>query len=370
MKLEKSTLVFSLTLSTFVLFGCLQPTYARKQEDPEKYYRSPNSLHGKTVLIPIGSHIEGRMNKTISSKRSKPGEKFSIEITSPMLANGSDVIIPIGSRIIGEIIEAIPARRQKRRKGFPKPNGKLRTSLSVLKTPDGVSRPMIASIAGELYSSGAGRISENKALSQPSLGYAGNAASFSAVHPSMQKRGGKRGPQVVKRRDYFRDPVLGVDKSSRMRNRGTPIIRSMIRKGRDIFIMAGSPLTVRIDAPLKISVAPSRGRMSIDLGPAASPVVQKDSQGNYRRFKPAYDPNNPQQTGGAAPSSAPQSKKTFAKRPMLKKAVDPEAHLPRFLRTPKNVKFLQPSPFATQKQSASKPKSPAHAGSRATAPAG
>ena len=44
-----------------------QQAQARKQEDPEKYFRSPNTLHGKTVLIPIGSHIEGRMNQTLGS---------------------------------------------------------------------------------------------------------------------------------------------------------------------------------------------------------------------------------------------------------------------------------------------------------------
>ena len=324
-----------------------QQAQARKQEDPEKYFRSPNTLHGKTVLIPIGSHIEGRMNQTISSRKSRPGEKFSIEITSPVLANGSDVIIPIGSKIVGEVVEAIPASKQKHRRGTPKPTGKLRTSLTVLETPDGMTRPMIASIAGEFMTTSGGRISPNKELSQPSLGYAGSSASFSAVHPSMNKRNyGNRGPQVVKKRDYWKDPVLGID--SRSSNvRGTPVIRSMIKKGRDIYIMSGSPLTIRVDAPLKISVAPSRGRMSIDMGGAASPMVRKDSQGNFRRFQPAGSTPAPTQE---IAGSQPQSQKTFDKKPMLKEPTDPEAHLPRFLRTPKNVRFLKPSPFSVNNQ--------------------
>lgn len=340
------TRLLALPLVLGIIFtGTCHESEARRKEDPDKYYRSPNTLHGKTVLIPIGSHIEGRMNKTISSKKSKSGEKFSIEITSPVLANGSDVIIPIGSRIIGEVVEAIPASKQKRRKGMPKPSGKLRTSLTILKTPDGMSRPMIASIAGEYMATNSGRISPNTELSQPSLGYAGSSASFSAVHPSMNKRNyGNRGPKVVKKRDYWKDPVLGVDRRSGMQ-RGTPIIRSMIKKGRDIYIMSGSPLTIRIDAPLKISVAPSKGRMSIDLGTGASPMVRggRDAQGNFRRFQPAGQGGS---QAPAATTSAPQSKKTFAKKPMLKEPVDPEAHLPRFLRTPKNVQFLKPSPFS------------------------
>ncbi|MBX9724001.1 MAG: hypothetical protein K2X81_21525, partial [Candidatus Obscuribacterales bacterium] len=42
--------------------------------DPEKYFNAPQSLEGKTVVIPIGTVIEGRMNSTISSKDSNQGE--------------------------------------------------------------------------------------------------------------------------------------------------------------------------------------------------------------------------------------------------------------------------------------------------------
>ena len=311
-----------------------------RQEDPEKYYRAPNTLHGKTVLIPIGSHIEGRMNKTISSKTSKQGEKFTIEITSPVLANGSDVIIPIGSKIIGEVVEAIPASKQKHPRGTPKPSGKLRTSLSLLQTPDGMSRPLIASIAGEFLSTGSGRLQPNQELANPSLGYAGSGASFAAVHPSMNKRNyGNQGPKVVSKRDYWQDPVLGVDRFGHTQ-RGTPVIRSMVKKGRDIYIMSGSPLAIRVDAPLKISVAPSKGRMSIDIGTTTPPAVQSSG----RRFQPAGGTQAPPEA--AENSESQENKKAFTHEKMLKEPVDPEAHLPRFLRTPKNLQFLKPSPFS------------------------
>ncbi len=311
-----------------------------RQEDPEKYFRSPNTLHGKTVLIPIGSHIEGRMNKTISSKTSKQGEKFSIEITSPVLANGTDVIIPIGSKIIGEVVEAIPASKQKHPRGTPKPSGKLRTSLTLIQTPDGMSRPLVASIAGEFLATGSGRLQPNQDLQNPSLGYAGSGASFAAVHPSMNKRNyGNQGPKVVTKRDYWQDPVLGVERYGRSQ-RGTPVIRSMIKKGRDIYIMSGSPLSIKIDAPLQISVAPSKGRMSIDIGTSTPPAVQSGG----RRFQPA---GGTQASPEAAQNQENQeNKKAFTHEKMLKEPVDPEAHLPRFLRTPKNLQFLKPSPFA------------------------
>lgn len=362
-----NAIVYSLLSASII---CVVPidVMARPKEDPDKYYRKPNTLHGKTVLIPIGSHIEGRINQTISSRKSRAGQRFTIEITSPVLANGTDVIIPIGSKIIGEVVEATPARKIKRKKGFAKPSGRLRTSLSMIKTPDGMTHPLIASIVGEYYSSHKGRkITPNSALGRPSLGYAGSSASFSAVHPSVSKRNyGKRGPQVVSKRDYWRDPVLGIDRGTQNSTaaaykRGTPVIRSMIKKKRDVYIYAGSPLNIRIDAPLKLSVAPSKGRLSVDIGLGSSPMMRQDSSGNYRRFQPidnspaaaskrktVEEAINLNQPGQPQISTGKRAQNKQFQKPMLRQPVDPEAHLPRFLRTPKNARFLKPAPFSVQ----------------------
>jgi len=319
---------------------------ARPQEDPERYYRAPNSLHGKTVLIPAGSHIEGRITSTISSAKSKQGEHFTIEITSPVLANGTDVVIPVGSRIIGEVVEALPSGRQPRQKGMPKPNGKLRTSLSMLQTPDGVSRPLIATIAGEFIASGRGVDRPNDEINEPNLGYAGNQSSFDAVHPTMGKKNQHgKGPQVVDRRQYFKDPILGS--STNKHQHGSQVIRSMVKKGREIYIYSGSPLTVRIDAPFKVAVAPSAGRMSIDIGSGAPPMDGEGSDmKNFRRFQPVSREDS--QSGSQSESGrSTGSSKNNHKRPALRQAPDPEAHLPVFLRSPKkDGEFLnEPDPM-------------------------
>ena len=332
------------SLLTILALASISPPAlaASKQEDPEKFYRAPGSLHGKTVLIPIGSHIEGRMLQTISSRKSRQGERFFIEITSPVLANGTDVVIPVGSRVIGEVVEAISAGKQPHQKGFPKPNGKLRTQISMLQTPDGVSHPLIASIAGEYIANQGGRISANEELYQPNLGYAGSQSSFAAVHPTMgtRNRAGKP-PEVVDRRKYFKDPILGHDKiGSGAHQRGTMVIRSMVKKGREIYILGGSPLTIRIDAPLKISIAPSAGRMSIDMG-ANIPSPSSDSDmKSTRRFQPTGSGNSEGQSASAGSQTGGN-----ASFPALKQAPDPEAHLPVFLRSPKTKKkpFLRES---------------------------
>ena len=221
----------SATLAISLMLATVLPASANRAEDPEKYYRSPSSIHGKTVMIPTGSHIEGRLNNTISSK-SRRGEKFSIEITSPVMANSTDVVIPSGSKIIGEVVEAIPSSKQKKQPGArKKPLGKLRTQLNTIQTPDGVSHPLMASIAGEFQSLGRGRVLPNDDIDNPNLGYVGTQASFNAVHPGLDKRANyKRGPKTVTRRDFFRDPILGVDSMGKRRLKGTPIIKSVSKK--------------------------------------------------------------------------------------------------------------------------------------------
>ncbi len=72
------------------------------------------NLEGKTILLPIGTTLEGRMDSTISSGHSKEGDRFTIGMSTPVLANGSDVIIPAGSQIMGEVVEAIASGKIKR----------------------------------------------------------------------------------------------------------------------------------------------------------------------------------------------------------------------------------------------------------------
>jgi hypothetical protein len=300
-----------------------------KQTDPEKFYRAPGTIHGKSVLIPMGSHFEGRMNETIGS-RTRQGQKFSIEVTSPVLANAQDVIIPSGSRIIGEVVEALPSSKQRKIKGQPKPIGKLRTQLSSLVTPDGMTYPIVATIMPEYIKSG--KYSKaNRDLSTPSMGYVGSQSSFDAVHPGFDTRAGagNRGPKVVNRREFFRDPIMGNDGGRGTGSQyGTPVIRSIVRKGNEIFIYSGSPLTVRLDAPLKLTMAPSKGALSIDLDEVTPALEDGPSGGNFRRFQPAS--RNVQPEDEEAQQPPPQATAPVQTAP------DPDDGLPGFLRKKKS----------------------------------
>jgi len=298
-----------------------------KQTDPEKFYRAPGTIHGKTVVLPLGSHFEGRLNETISSK-TRQGLKFSIEITSPILANATDVIIPTGSRIIGEVVEAIPSSKQRKVKDQPKPLGKLRTQLSSLITPDGMTYPLVASIMHEYTKSGK-YTRANQEIGQPSMGYVGSQTSFDAVHPGFDTRagGGNRGPKVVGRREFMRDPIMGTEGRNKVTQYGSPVIRAIRRVGNEIYIYSGSPLTVRLDAPLKMSIAPSKGALSIDLDPVTPSLEEGANDGSFRRFQPVGRRNQQQEDEEQEPP--PQAIAPVQQAP------DPDDGLPAFLRKKK-----------------------------------
>ncbi len=222
-----------------------------KRTDGNTYYRAPNNAGGKTIVIPIGTTFEGRISNTVSSAKSHPGQGFEIVMSSPVLANGIDVVIPAGSAIIGEVVEAVPSSSLPRKKRQPPPRGKLRVQLNGLRTPDGVSYPMVASLAGEV----GGRSNNNRTPMGTGVAYMGSAASFEAVGPGMSKLGrggnGRHGPELVKRRELLKDEIYGLGEQTKDEDTQ---IRSLVVRRHDYWIDSGSPLTVRLAAPLKLAV--------------------------------------------------------------------------------------------------------------------
>jgi len=337
-------MALSLSILAFGL-GSLSADARPRSTDPEKYFNAPQTLEGKTVVIPIGTVIEGRMNSTISSKDSNQGEKFTLEITTPCMANGTDVVIPAGSKIEGEVVEAIAASKIYKRKGTQqgKPTGKLRTQINTLRTPDGISYQITASIAGEMISAGKGRLQQNPEISRHDVGYMGDVTSFAAVHPGVNTSNAVNPLKVTDRRAYMKDPILGVERDGGANRMGRPVYRSLVRIKQDIYIREGSPLNIRLDSPLKISIAPAQGRMSIDHSQMMPSATEDNRDRNFRRFKPVSSGGGNGGGGGGGyqdpsgfPNSNPAEQAPVAVQRQAPPPPDPEAHLPRFLRTPKN----------------------------------
>lgn len=285
--------------------------YGQRKQDPEAFYRSPHTMHGKTVVIPTGTTIEGRMDETIGSSVSKPGKRFTISIASPVLANGTDVIIPSGAKILGEVVEAIPHDKIPRKKGAPKPTGKLRVTMNGLQMPDGMTYPLVCSMTGEAMFMG------NRVMANPTLGggvgYMGTAASFEAVSPNLQQnlRRGGRGPQVVDPSKFMKDPIYGAAAAARsaMNRAGAkPLIRALVMRDRELYIDEGSSISVKLDAPLKIGINPTgtagEALPELDTGSSGG-LPEGESSG--RRFARTRAPEQRSQPAGESPGDITDS---------------------------------------------------------------
>lgn len=292
---KTSTLAVLLTVAAFFKSAnCCQA-----QTGANAFYNPPASLSGKTVIIPTGTCFEGRIGSTIGSSVSRQGERFVIEMTNPALANGTDVIIPAGSLIYGEVVSAVPSGKVPHDKHH-KPFGKLRVQIMGLKMPDGTTFPMIASLVGEEDLSGRG---ENPNLGG-GMAYAGSANSFEAVKPGrvFAKRSRSGIPHVVTKQELLKDPIYGKDTGGRFARNAQYAIRSLVKKKRNFVIYQGSPLTVRLDAPFKMTVGVAR---SAGAAFEAPQPPEGDDLGGHRRFSPYAQPEADDNANGSNDGAPP-----------------------------------------------------------------
>ena len=253
-----------LTLAVLALsFSILLPADAQqrvKRSDPNTYYRAPQSMAGKMIVLPIGTTFEGRLNKTLTSAKSHAGESFSIVLAAPVLANGIDVIIPAGSEVVGEIVESISSKSQPKIKHAPPPRGKLRIQITQLRTPDGTSFPLVANLIGEDPGDkkrGGGRMQTQLGSS---VGYVGTSEAFEAIAPGANRYGktytSQRGPDYVKKREFLAHEIYGNGADDYKTGAEDRRIRSLVLRKMDLWMDAGSPLTVKLQAPLRLSLSP------------------------------------------------------------------------------------------------------------------
>jgi len=243
--INSQLIILLLIYSTQIVFA---------QMNSETYYRSPSSIMGKVMIIPAGTVFEGRIDTTIGSKVSRQGDKFTITLSTPVLANGTTVIIPAGSQVLAEVVEAIPASHLQHKKGMPKPKGKLRVELQSLRLPEGITYPFVASLVGENILQGTTKV-ENPNLGG-GVGYVGTATSFEAVRPRPLAGYPGLGPQVLSKQEFLRDPIYGQNVNSNW-SLGSPSIRSLVERNRELYIDKGSPLSVKLEAPFKIGFTPA-----------------------------------------------------------------------------------------------------------------
>lgn len=273
-------------------------------------------MTGKMIILPIGTTFEGRLSQTLSSSKSHAGESFAITLAAPVLANGIDVVIPAGSSVMGEVVEAIAAKSQPKRKGMPKPKGKLRIQITQLRTPDGTAYPLVGNLIGE----DEGKHSRGRSRLQTPLGsgvgYVGTSEAFEAVAPGANRYGKQytpgRGPDYVKKREFLAHEIYGTG-GDQYNDVDDKRVRSLVLRKMDLWIDAGSPLTVKLQAPLRISLTPHNAGVPVG-------AVEQNSGGDD-----LPPPSTNANTGQDIPPITQESASMTAPTPPRRREPEPQA---------------------------------------------
>jgi hypothetical protein len=101
----------------------------------------PNSDAGVDRVV-AGTEIRAALDTPLSTRTSKPGDRFTASITDPVRANDSTVVIPGGARIEGEVAEAEEGKTVAALRG--KSTLSLRFRNVVM--PNGQTLPLIATL--------------------------------------------------------------------------------------------------------------------------------------------------------------------------------------------------------------------------------
>ena len=196
-----------------------------RQEAPsgevEPVTRLPRIPRNVQVTVPAGTVISLSLDTAVGSSSSQAGDSFTARIAEPVIA-GDRVAIPVGSSVHGRVSKAIPAK-----KGLRDKSGSLSLSFERVMTPAGSGAPMSAAMTTVASKSG-----------KKTAGIIGGSAAGGALLGKIL--GGSTKNAAV-------GSVLGGAI-------GTGIAAGT--RGEDVDLPAGSPLTIKLDQPLTISVSP------------------------------------------------------------------------------------------------------------------
>jgi len=195
-----------------------QKQAAREAEPVPQAPRIPRSIQ---VTVPPGTEIRLTLDMPLGSSASHAGDTFTATITDPVVA-GDRVAIPAGSRVHGRVSEAVPAR-----KGLSDKAGSLSLAFDRVATPAGSGAPMSATMTKVAPKS-----------TKKTAGIIGGSAAGGALLGKVL--GGNSRKALI---GSVVGGALGAGIAA-----GT--------KGQDVDLPAGSPLTIRLDQPLAISVSP------------------------------------------------------------------------------------------------------------------
>jgi hypothetical protein len=173
------------------------------------------------LTVPEGTEIRLSLGTQLGSSSSHAGDSFTARITQAVVS-GDRVVIPAGSSVHGVVSEAIPAK-----KGLANKAGSLSLSFDRVMTPGGSGAPMSAALT---------RVGPKS--TKKTAGIIGGSAVGGAFLGKVL--GGNT-----------KDAAVGSVLGGAI---GTGVAAGT--RGEDVELPAGSPLTVKLDQPLTISIKP------------------------------------------------------------------------------------------------------------------
>lgn len=232
-----------------------------------------DSMHG--TFVPAGMSLSAALTTSISTDNARPGDVIQANLTEPIqLADGS---IPAGSVLEGRVVEAKAG-------GFMGRAGRLTVKFNKLRTPNGTTVPLSASIVGDLgkfeqLSDGSGSFAgegagtkAGQALMRTAIGAGAGAALGTAVGAIAG-----RGNRTVNYRPAYARYGHGMVPVGYYPSYGSGAARGagrgawsgaaiggglgladslLLRKGRNVVLSSGTPLQLRLDAPINLTQPP------------------------------------------------------------------------------------------------------------------
>jgi hypothetical protein len=188
-----------------------------------------------TYTLEQNQYIRLRMNQTISSDRSRTGDRFKATVVTPVYASGVEVV-PAGSIVEGRVTSVVPARTRGR-------EGQISVAFDTLVLPDESRHPLDGMLT-ELQDDRRGEVDAENEVSgrsseKRSIGYIGGGTAGGAILGGVM--GGAKGAGI--------GAVLGA---------GAGVAGVMLTKGNEAELRSGTEIGMITARPMTFKVRSDR----------------------------------------------------------------------------------------------------------------
>jgi hypothetical protein len=191
---------------------------------------------GSTAVIDqvgAGTEIHAALDTPLSSKTSKPGDRFTATVSDSVQANNGAVVIPSGARVEGEVAESEDEKTQAALRG----KGRLSLRFRDVVLPSGQTLPLTATLVSVHDTSGKNS-KKTDAAAQVDSGRNSKDDKIAGVGAGVGNRAGRS----------FGGPLKGLAIGAL--SGGGYVVAT---NGKDVNLPAQAGMLIRVDQPLSWS---------------------------------------------------------------------------------------------------------------------